>query len=161
MPEVIVNTSPLQYLHQVGLLDLLPKLFVRITVAEAVRSELDAGRRLGLSLPDPFRLPWIDLCAPASPSGVLLAWDLGAGESATLSLALERPGSWVVFDDQLARKAAASLKLSLLGTAGILLRAKLAGHLSTVAPVLRQLVSLGFRIKPGTARTILKLAGEE
>ena len=138
LPEVIVNTSPFQYLHQVGHLDLLAKLFGRITVTQAVASELAAGRDLGIPLPDPAKLGWVDLHQPSSPAGVLLAWDLGAGESASLSLALERPGSWVVLDDKLARQAAQNLDLPLLGTAGILLRAKRAGCLSAVAPPLTQ-----------------------
>jgi hypothetical protein len=90
----------------------------------------------------------------------LLSWDLGAGESAVLSLALEHPGSWVVLDDKLARQAAVHLKLPLLGTAGILLRAKRAGHLSAILPVLNQLAALGFRLTPGTMRNILDLAHE-
>jgi hypothetical protein len=36
LADVIANTSPLQYLHQVGQLDLFPKLFGRIIVPEAV-----------------------------------------------------------------------------------------------------------------------------
>jgi uncharacterized protein len=160
LPEVIVNTSPLQYLHQAGQLDLFPKLFGRIIVPDAVAAELAAGRRLGVSLPEPEALEWIDLRSPASPVGGLLSWDLGAGESAVLSLALEHSGSWVVLDDKLARQAALHLNLPLLGTAGILLRAKHAGHLQTVRPVLDQFVSLGFRLTPETLRNILDLAGE-
>ena len=128
MADVIVNTSPLQYLHQVGQLDLFPKLFGRIFVPEAVVAELAAGRRLGVSLPTPEALEWIDLRSPASPVGGLLSWDLRSGESAVLSLALEHPGSWVVLDDKLARQAALHLNLPLLGTAGMLLRAKRAGY---------------------------------
>lgn len=160
MADVIVNASPLQYLHQVGQLDLFPKLFGRIIVPEAVVAELAAGRRLGISLPSPETLEWIDLRHPASPVGGLLSWELGAGESAVLSLALESPGSWVVLDDKLARQAAVHLNLPLLGTAGILLRAKRAGHLRAVHPVLNQLASLGFRLTPETLRHILDLAGE-
>jgi hypothetical protein len=77
-----------------------------------------------------------------------------------LSLALEHPGSWVVLDDKLARQAALHLNLPLLGTAGILLRAKRVGHLHTVRPVLNQLSALGFRLTPETARNSLDLAGE-
>jgi len=102
LADVIVNTSPLQYLHQVGQLDLFPKLFGRIIVPEAVGAELAAGRRLGVSLPTAEALEWIDLRGPASPVGGLLSWDLGSGESTVLSLALEHPGSWVVLDDKLA-----------------------------------------------------------
>lgn len=52
------------------------------------------------------------------------------------------------------------LNLPLLGTAGILLRAKYAGHLQMVGPVLNQLAALGFRLTPETVRNILDLAGE-
>ena len=124
MADVIVNTSPLQYLFEVGQLELFPKLFGRIIVPEAVVAELAAGRRLGVSLPEPEAIEWIDRRRPVSPIAGLLSWDVGAGESAVLSLALERPGSWVVLDDKLARQAAIHLNLPLLGTAGILLRAK-------------------------------------
>lgn len=160
MAEVIVNASPLQYLHQVGQFDLFPKLFGRIIVPEAVVAEFAAGRRLGVSLPEIETVEWIDLRSPASPVGGLLSWDLGAGESAVLSLALEHPGSWVVLDDKLARQAANHLNLPLLGTAGILLRAKHAGHLHAIRPVLNQLTACGFRVTPETVRNILGLAGE-
>lgn len=160
MADVIFNTSPLQYLHQVGQIDLLSKLFRRIVVPEAVVAELAAGRRLGVSLPAPEAIGWVDRRNPASPAGGLLAWDLGAGESAVLSLALEHPGSWVVLDDKLAREAAVHLNIPLLGTAGILLRAKRARHLQAIRPVLDQLAALGFRLTPQTVRHILDLAGE-
>jgi uncharacterized protein len=148
LPDVIVNASPLQYLHQVGQLDLYPKLFGRIIVPNAVVAELAPGRRLGVSLPEAEAIDWIDLRSPSSCVGGLLSWELGTGESAVLSLALENPGSRVVFDDKLARQAAVLLNLPLLGTAGILLRAKRAGHLKEVRPVLSQLADLGFRLTP-------------
>jgi uncharacterized protein len=160
LADVIVNTSPLQYLHQIGQLDLFPKLFGRIIVPKAVAAELTVGRRFGISLPEPEALEWIDLRNPASAVGGLLSWDLGAGESAVLSLALEHPGSWVVLDDKLARQAAIHLHLPLLGTAGILLRAKNAGHLRAIGPALTQLSALGFRLTPETGRNILDLAQE-
>jgi predicted nucleic acid-binding protein len=160
LADVIVNASPLQYLHQAGQLDLFPKLFGRIVVPEAVVAELAAGRRRGVSLPTPEALEWIDLRRPASPVAGLLSWELGAGESAVLSLALEHPGAWVVLDDKLARQAALLLNLPLLGTAGILLRAKRAGHLHAVRPMLNQLAALGFRLTPETMINILDLAGE-
>jgi uncharacterized protein len=127
LPEVIVDTSPLQYLHQVEHLELLPRLFRRITVAGAVISELAAGRQRGLNLPVPEELPWVVTAEPICPAGTLVAWELGEGESASLSLAVERPGAWLILDDRLARQAAASLNLPFLGTAGVLLRAKRVG----------------------------------
>ncbi|HXR07519.1 MAG TPA: DUF3368 domain-containing protein [Candidatus Acidoferrum sp.] len=160
MADVIVNTSPLQYLHQVGQFDLFRKLFGRIIVPDAVAAEIAAGRQLGLSLPEPKATEWIDLRSPASPAAGLLSWELGAGESAVLSLALENPGSWAVLDDKMARQAAVHLHLPLLGTAGVLLRAKQRGYLPAVRSVLDQLTALGFRLTPETVRNILDLARE-
>ena len=48
----ICNTSPLQYLHQLRLPDLLPSLYSRILVPTAVVGEIDARRALGHDLPD-------------------------------------------------------------------------------------------------------------
>lgn len=56
MSEFICNTSPLQYLHQLGLLDILPKLTGNVTVPPAVTGELQAGRSKGASVPDPATL---------------------------------------------------------------------------------------------------------
>jgi predicted nucleic acid-binding protein len=72
LPEVICNTSPLQYLHQIGQLELLPKLVSRITVPTAVAQELAEGRRRGLDLPILEALAWIDLRAPSSEQVVRL-----------------------------------------------------------------------------------------
>jgi len=57
LPDVICNTSPLQYLHQIGQLELLPKLVSRVVVPTAVAKELAEGRRRGLDLPVPETLP--------------------------------------------------------------------------------------------------------
>ena len=58
------NTSPLQYLHQIGQLELLPRLVPRIAVPIAVADELAEGRRLGLDLPVPETLSWVDIHRP-------------------------------------------------------------------------------------------------
>jgi predicted nucleic acid-binding protein len=161
LAEIIVNTSPLQYLHQAGQLGLLPNLFGRVTVPGAVAQEIGAGRRLGVDLPTVEELAWVEVQDPVSPAGVLLAWALGAGESSSLSLALERPGAWVVLNDRLARQAAVSLGVPLLGTAGILLRGKRQGFVEAVGPILDRLTALGFRLHGNTRQIILRLAGED
>jgi hypothetical protein len=59
MAIVIVDTSPLQYLFQVGLLDLQRGLFGTVQVPEAVRDELQVGQSLGFNVPDPSMFPWM------------------------------------------------------------------------------------------------------
>ena len=85
MPEIISNTSPLQYLHQLGVLDVLPKLLTIVTVPPAVHDELTAGRQLGLNLADFDRLDWIIVRRPSSSAALPLVSDLGAGKGTARS----------------------------------------------------------------------------
>jgi len=71
LSEIISNTSPIQYLHQLGVLHVLPKLVTTVTVPPAVEDELTAGRALGLNLPDLQTLDWIVVRRPSSAAGFL------------------------------------------------------------------------------------------
>lgn len=160
MPDVICNTSPLQYLHQIGHLDLLPRLVGSIIVPSAVVDELAVGRAAGVALPDPAALEWVVIQRPASEKALRLITDLGPGESEVLMLGLELPDSVLILDDGLARRVAESLGLRLTGTLGLLLDAKRAGLIPEVGSLLDQLQALRFRIAPHTRRAVLDLAGE-
>jgi uncharacterized protein len=160
LPEVICNTSPLQYLHQIGQLRILPALAGSIIVPTSVRDELDAGIAKGVDLPKIESLSWIRICAPISVKAVSLITDLGPGESQVLMMALEIPGSVALLDDALARRVAIARGISIKGTLGLLLDAKRAGHITTVKPSLDRLQVLGFRLAEPTRKSVLKLAGE-
>lgn len=123
MPEVVCNTSPLQYLHQIGQLRILPAL---------------AGSIIDLN--------WIQIRAPISVKAASLIADLGPGESQVLMLALEMPGSIALLDDGLARRVAIARGIPIKGTLGLLLDAKRAGHITVVKPSLDKLQDLGFRL---------------
>ena len=160
MPEIICNTSPLQYLHQLGALRFLPQLAKTITIPPAVKQELDIGRGLGLNLPDLQNLTWVVVRLPSSATALPLVTDLGAGEREVLALALETPDSVCVLDDALARQLAKNLHLRLTGTLGILIDAKRAGIIPAVRPLIDQLQNLGFRLAPRTRTAVLTLSGE-
>ncbi len=160
MPEIICNTSPLQYLHQIGVLHILPALVKTVTIPPAVQEGLNTGRNLGLSLPNLQSLDWIVVRGPASAATLPLVTDLGPGEKEVLALALETPDSICVLDDALARQVARTLQLRITGTLGVLIDAKRAGIIPTVRPLLDQLQSLGFRLVGHTRAAVLKLAGE-
>lgn len=115
MPEIICNTSPLQYLHQIGQLSILPALAGSIIVPPAVLVELDAGIAKGLDLPQPENLNWVKMRAPIAATAAPLITDLGPGESQVLMLALEVPGSIALLDDALARRVATAREYPLKG----------------------------------------------
>ena len=66
MPEVICDTSPLQYLYQLDLLHILPALSERVIVPPSVVKELEVGHTMGVSLPDMTLLDWVIVRRPAS-----------------------------------------------------------------------------------------------
>lgn len=161
MPDVICDTSPVQYLYQLGLLHILPALAERVIVPPAVVAELEIGRALGVSLPDLATLNWVLVRRPTSEPALALINDLGPGETQVLMLALESRKAVAVLDDALARHVAETLELLYTGTLGLLIDAKRAGLVEAVAPLLDQLQALRFRLAPHTQAAVLKLAGEE
>jgi predicted nucleic acid-binding protein len=160
LPDLICDTSAIQYLHQVGLLHILTSLAEEVIVPPAVINELNAGREAGINLPEENELSWVITRFPSGESALPLINDLGPGETEVLMLALEFTDSVAVIDDALARQVATVLQLQFTGTLGLLLDAKRAGLISAVAPILDQLHSLRFRLAPLTRNAVLKLAGE-
>jgi len=160
LSDIIVDTSPIQYLHQIGQLSLLAGLSGSIIVPPQVVKELETGINLGIDLPNIRTLNWVNVRSPQSIAALPLVKDLGPGETQVLALALELPGAVVIIDDNLARQVADSLNIKLMGTLRVLLDAKLAGMVPAVAPLLDQLQSLRFRVDQKTRLAVLKMAGE-
>lgn len=160
MPEVVCDTSPLQYLYQLDLLDILPALASRVFVPPAVREELSVGRSLGLRVPAIEDLTWVTVRQPVSHQALPLIYDLGPGETEVLLLSLESRGAIAILDDALARRVAGILEIPLTGTLGLLIDAKKAGLIPTISPLLDALQALRFRMSPSTRSVVLELAGE-
>jgi predicted nucleic acid-binding protein len=160
VPEVICDVSPVQYLHQARLLDILRLRYGAITIPAAVAAELREGRLRGVDLPDFESLDWMRIRQPAGRLLLPIITDLGAGEREVLALGTETPDSLVILDDALARRYARLLNLPLTGTLGVVLKAKETGLLPAVAPVLDRLQKLRFWMDPETRQAVLTLAGE-
>jgi len=160
LPDVICDTSSIQYLYQLGLLHVLPALAEEVIVPPAVVEELAAGRALGVSLPDLTALEWVVIRRPTSEPALPLVTDMGPGETEVLVLALESRDAVAVLDDALARQVAETLGLRLTGTLGLLLDAKPVGLVQVVCPLLDQLEALRFRLAPHARAAVLKLAEE-
>jgi predicted nucleic acid-binding protein len=159
MREVVCNTSPLQYLHQADVLDLLPRLYENVLVPAPVVLELEEGLARGVTLPDVRAFTWVTIVDPPAPELLPLVTDLGPGERSALAVALGRRLT-VVLDDALARRHAKLLGVRFTGTLGILIRAKREGYLPAVRPVLERLEALQFRLDEATRSKALELSGE-
>ncbi len=160
MPDVICNTSPLQYLHQAGSLELLPALAGQVYVPEAVVAELREGQRRNVLLPTLEELSWLTVRPVRDRTLLPLVTNLGNGEKEVLALGLETEDALLILDDRDARRYAQALELEIIGTLGLLLRAKERGILDAVRPVLDRLQALGFRLNARTRQMVLKRASE-
>lgn len=154
----ILNASPLIVLARVGQTRLFTALAERVMVPSAVAAEIDAGPD-----DDPARAILqarhfeIIAAPPAAPE--LLNWDLGAGETAVLSVALAEPGWIAILDDAAARKCARSFSLPVKGTLAVVLLARQKGLIPSAVEVLRSIRASGFRlddrvIEEALARTV-------
>jgi predicted nucleic acid-binding protein len=158
--KLVCDTSPIQYLHQLGLLDILPKLADRVLVPDAVAKEILRGLSANLDLPVPGNLPWIEALSEKPIDRKIANEGLGAGENAVIQSAIDSPGAIAVLDDRLARLAALRHGVPITGTIGILLDAKSRGLLALFQPHLDRLATLGFRLSDQTRNDALKRAGE-
>jgi predicted nucleic acid-binding protein len=89
---------------------------------------------------------------------------LGAGESEVIALGVElsQGGEQVemVLDDLQARRIALSYGLRIVGTVGLLIRAKQSGYIESVRAILQQMRASGFRCSPELFRRAIELAQE-
>ncbi|MEH2086348.1 DUF3368 domain-containing protein [Nostoc sp.] len=161
MPNVVVDTSAVQYLYQLNLFDLLFDLYSQLIIPSGVASEISQGIALGVSLPNLNTFTWVKIVPVSTEQLIPTLPNLGMGEREVISLAVNMPDALAILDDGLARAYAKELNIAFTGTLGILLKAKQAGHLNMISPLLDQLNSLGFRVDYETQRFILKLAGED
>ena len=132
MPEIIINTSPLQYLYQIGKLEILQSLYGEILVPYHVREEINAGRNLQFDLPVIENYSWMKVVQSSNFGLIAFPSILGKGEKEAMAIALEYPNSTLILDDQNARKFAKALGIRITGTLGVLLKAKECNYIDSV-----------------------------
>ena len=91
----------------------------------------------------------------------IASWLLHSGESQVLALAASMGGTGVLLDDRAARRCARTLDLPLLGTIGLIARAKRAGIVPAAAPVIRSVVDAGLHVDDALVRAVLADLGED
>ena len=157
MPKiVVVNSTPIIALKNIGLLPILEDVYGEISIPSAVNEEIAIYDENWVAL-----YPWIHVRRVLNSEVVsFLSSSLHKGEIEALLLARELSADLIIVDDNLARKHAGYLGLVVTGTIGVLLRAKQEGVVSMLAPIIRDLISSGFYISESIINEVLILAGE-
>lgn len=147
---IISDTSCLILLDKIGELDILHKLFGTITTTSEVAEEF------GQPLPS-----WFEIMQPVDKNyQSIIEASVDKGEASAIALAIESDDCLLVIDDLKGRKFALQLGLTIIGTIGVIVDAKLAGVITSVKPILAKIKATNFRITEGLELLILKRAGE-
>ena len=143
MRKVIVNSTPIIGLADIGQLDLLRQVYDQITIPQAVYEENITPSIKG-QVDENSGWIIVEKIQDKSQKQMYRA-KLHAGEVEVMILAQEHTGEHlVVIDDYAARKTAEFLNLNLTGTIGVLIKAKDKGLLDKVMPVVEEMESHGF-----------------
>ena len=86
-------------------------------------------------------------------------WRLDPGETQGIAHCIGR-NRIAVLDDRAGRRVAAVEGVKLIGTLGVLLRAKRIGHIARLTPLIEQLKTIGLRVSDQLVNEILAAAGE-
>ncbi len=161
MTVVVSDTSPIRALDHLGLLDILPELFGRVLVPHAVVAELQRGGRRFRSV-NVSDFPFFEVLPASDVDRVNeLLKSLQRGEAEAIVLAGETHADELLIDENDGRMAAKQLGLAVVGTIGVLLRAKAIGKIVEIRPLLDSLqIGLGFHISPAFRSEALRLADE-
>lgn len=157
---VVADSSPLIALATIQRLDLIDALYSDLNVPDAVFQEVSVlekpfGHDLQEALSD--RVVSVQ---NVTARNMLLA-ELGKGEAEAIVLAMERRAGNLLVDDKKARRYALRNDLPVVGTMGLLLRAKAAGFVDAVAPLIRKLLDNGIRVSDRIVELTLSEADEE
>lgn len=163
MPEstrfVVSNATPIITLSLIQKLPLLEQLYGTVLIPTAVETEILAGgARSGAKALS--RAPYINTVSLADPRRADLLSDLDRGEAEAIALALEQNADLLIVDERLGRRHAQRLNLNITGSVGVLLKAKEAGYITTIKPLLIKLEKDGIHLGQSLIDEALTIANE-
>ena len=157
MPKaIVVNSTPIIALAEIGHLDILKQVYGEITIPVAVRDEVTIKDTQLLDGND-----WIKVIPITNNTAKeMFTSALHDGEVEVMLLTKEINADLAIIDDGLARRHAKYLGITITGTLGVLLRAKDLDIVKEVRPILNDLIQTGFYISDDVRDEVLRIAGE-
>ena len=154
---IISDTSSISNLFQIERIDLLKRLYNKITITPAVQRELYALEEQK----EIDKLKWIKVVAPKDQIRVMtLLEELDLGEAESIALAIERNAQYLIIDEYRGRAIAEQYGVKIVGVLGILIQAKQDGLISSVKDEVLKLRQVGFRLNQRLVDRVLKRLGE-
>lgn len=135
MGKIVVNTSPIIALGKMQSFDLIARLPFDFVCPLQVKAEILAGAAKGYPVKFPSGIRVLPLKTSLTP---LALATLDAGEAAVIELALEQNTSLVCIDEIKGRRAALASGLQVVGSLGLLGKAKTLGLITEIRPLIEK-----------------------
>ena len=156
--RVFSNTTPFIALASIDQLQVLPQLFGSVYVAQSVIEECAEGGRI--LVPHLQSLSWVLPVADESSVTMPVLFELDRGEKQTLLLASKHPDSIVIIDERLGRNVAEYMGLQVIGTLGVLAKAKTSGLIPSFYEAAQGMREQGIHYSTGLIARLAQYLGE-
>lgn len=155
--KIVINTGPLIAFGKMKALELLEELPYQFILPVQVQSEILAGSHKGKTVSIP---PWIRVVPLRSPLSQLSLASLDAGEAAVIELALQDNISDVCIDEIKGRRAAVASGLTVIGSLGLLGKARTLNIISSIRPLIIRAQTSGVYYDSNLVESFLGRFGE-
>ena len=155
---VFSNTTPLIALAGINQLNLLQVIFGRIHLVQEVVDECAEGGKI--LVPTLTHLPWVEVIESTPPTLPSLLLELDRGELHTIDMAKKLLADWAIIDERIGRNLAEYVGLRVVGTLGVLLKAKQLGHIPSFSDAVAGMLANGIHYHPALVAKLIKHAGE-
>lgn len=155
--RIVTNTSPLLAISKMQAADVIGKLPFEFICPSEVENEILVGANQGYTVEIPAWLTVLSLRSALSPLAVAA---LDAGEAAVIGLALEQNIKLVCIDERTGRRAALAVGLRVVGSLGLLGKAKTLGLIANARPFIEKAKEAGIYYDDDLIENFLHSLGE-
>jgi predicted nucleic acid-binding protein len=155
----VFDASPLIVLGKADLLSTISPLAETWVIPENVVKEVSRKTDVNSLLNKLSENSRVE-CQTVAIEPLVANWNLGDGESEVITLAVENSKYGVILDDLSARKCAKILNLPLIGSLGLVVKAKKEGLLEFAKPAFEKLVMSGLYLDMDLIKQVLISIGE-
>jgi predicted nucleic acid-binding protein len=155
--RIVINTDPLIALGKMQAFSVIEQWPYEFCCPQQVETELLNGVTLGHPVALPAWVTVMPLQAPLSPFASIALDD---GEAAVIQLALEQQLNRVCIDETKGRRAALSVGLQVVGSLGLLGKAKTEGLITAARPLILQAQQNGLYYDANLVASFLQALGE-
>lgn len=143
---IIADASCLIVLQNIKELRVLQKLFGEVFITAEVAEEF------GINLPEWIKIRKVQNKIQQNALNLIL----DEGEAGSIALCLETDDSLLIIDEKKGRRIAQELKVKIIGTLGVILRAREKGLINSITDLMEKLEKAEFRISPNLKAKILR-----